>query len=158
MDVFDDSEEFSGPAVNRERIRLAEELLGFRLPPRYRELLLTRNGGGLRNRCFPTSFATSWASDHFAVDGIFGIGGDWGIDTEFGSAYLIAEWGYPDIGIVIAMTPSGGHDTVMLDYTTCSAEGEPSVVYVDEDRIPRRIADTFGDFLAGLRSLPEAEL
>jgi hypothetical protein len=47
---------------------------------------------------------------------------------------MIDEWGYPEIGIVICDMPSGGHDTVMLDHW----EGglEPSVAYVDEDRIP----------------------
>ena len=38
----------------------------------------------------------------------------------------------------------------MLDYTECGPEGEPRVAYVDEDRIPRRIADSFEMFIASL--------
>ena len=58
--------------------------------------------------------------------------------------------GYPDIGVVICDTLSGGHDTVMLDYSDSGREGEPAVVYVDEDRIPRRVAGSFAEFLAGM--------
>lgn len=36
--------------------------------------------------------------------------------------------------MVICDTPSAGHDTVMLDYSECGPEGEPSVAYIDEDR------------------------
>jgi SMI1-KNR4 cell-wall len=155
MNVFNEPGEFTGHPVNDEQIRLAEALIGFPLPFAYSELLKVQNGGVLRKRCFATQFSTSWASDHFALDVLLGVGGDWGIDAEFGSRYFIAEWGYPDIGIVIALTPSGGHDTVMLDYTACGPDGEPSVVYIDEDRVPRRIAATFEAFLA--MTLPGAE-
>lgn len=65
---------------------------------------------------------------------------------------MIAEWGYPEIGIVVCVMPSGGHDAVMLDYRS---QGEPSVVYVDEDREPRRVALNFEEFVAGLCAPPE---
>jgi hypothetical protein len=55
--------------------------------------------------------------------------------------------GYPDIGLVLCETPSGGHDTVMLDYRGRGASGEPTVAYVDEDRIPRTVARSVRDFL-----------
>ncbi len=43
----------------------------------------------------------------------------------------------------------------MLDY---SGDGpEPSIVYVDEDREPRRIADTFAEFLANLVDCPTSD-
>jgi len=42
--------------------------------------------------------------------------------------------------VVICDTPSAGHDTVMLDYTDCAVDGEPAVAYIDEDRVPRRVA------------------
>ena len=63
---------------------------------------------------------------------------------------MIAEWGYPEVGVVICDTPSGGHDTVMLDYSEFGPEGEPAVVYIDEDRIPRRITDSFAEFVSQL--------
>ena len=89
-----------------------------------------------------TRFKNSWAPDHIEIQALRGIGGKWGIDskTGLGSRDLILEWGYPDIGVVICDMPSGGHDTVMLDYSTCGPTGEPAVAYVDEDRIPRQLA------------------
>ncbi|WP_248783822.1 SMI1/KNR4 family protein [Actinoalloteichus caeruleus] len=130
----------------------AEEDLRVRLPRSYVEVLLLRNGGTPRHRCYPTSFPTSWADDHFEISGIRGIGGFWGIDSTsgHGSSYLISEWDYPEIGVVICDTPSGGHDTVMLDYSECDSEGNPSIAYIDEDRIPRRVARSFDEFLARL--------
>ncbi|WP_156038378.1 SMI1/KNR4 family protein [Actinoalloteichus caeruleus] len=70
--------------------------------------------------------------------------------SGLGSADLIAEWGYPDVGVVICDMPSGGHDVVMLDYSQSGPYGEPSVAYVDEDRIPRTVAGSFEEFLARL--------
>jgi hypothetical protein len=112
------------------------------------ELIRERNGGVLRDTCYPTDFRTSWAADHFQVDVILGIGFENGIDAE--SAYLIEEWEYPPVGVVLGMTPSAGHDTVMLDYATAGPDAEPAVVYVGDDRVPHRVAGSFGQFLAGL--------
>ena len=75
-----------------------------------------------------------------------------GIDAVVGgSRYLIEEWEHPPIGVVFAVCPSGGHDTVMLDYTQAGSGGEPTVAYVDEDRAPRTIAASFEDFVTRLR-------
>ncbi|WP_331462013.1 SMI1/KNR4 family protein [Streptomyces sp. KMM 9044] len=151
-ELFEDSDYYTGPQLDRDMILRAEEDLGVRLPRSYVEVLLLRNGGTPRRRCYPTSFPTSWADDHFEISGIRGIGGSWGIDSTSGrgSSYLISEWDYPEIGVVICDTPSGGHDTVMLDYSECGSEGEPSIAYIDEDRIPRRVALSFDEFLARL--------
>ncbi|MFR9780494.1 SMI1/KNR4 family protein, partial [Micromonospora sp. MS34] len=113
-------------------------------------LMYQRNGGVLRNTCHPTSFRTYWPEDHFAVDVILGIGHDEGVDAC--SADLVAEWGYPDVGVVIGVTPAAGHDTVMLDYSVCGPQGEPAVAYVDEDRVPRRVAGSFAELIGGLVS------
>ncbi|MEW2505684.1 SMI1/KNR4 family protein [Amycolatopsis sp. NPDC047767] len=129
------------------RVAAAEHVLGVRLPRSYLAALAA--GPLLRRRC-PTPFPTSWAEDHFEIEALLGIGGPDGIDGEFGSAYLIAEWDYPDVGVVIGTTPSGGHDTVMLDYSASGPAGEPAVVYVDEDRVPRRVAGSFAEFLGKL--------
>jgi hypothetical protein len=149
---FEESDYYTGPPLDSDMIRRVEEDLGVRLPRGYVELLLQRNGGIPRRRCYPTTFPTSWADDHFEISGIRGIGGVWGIDSSSGrgSSYLIAEWGYPEIGVVICDTPSAGHDTVMLDYSENGPRGEPAVAYIDEDRIPRRIAASFDEFLARL--------
>jgi hypothetical protein len=60
--------------------------------------------------------------------------------------------------VVFCSTPSGGHDAVMLDYRDCGPEGEPAVVYVDEDRVPQRIAGSFDEFVAGLMECPPPDL
>jgi hypothetical protein len=157
---FDDEDDyFTGPPLTQEAIGTAELHLGVRLPASYLALLAERNGGVPRLTCFPTAFPTSWASDHIGIDAILGIGGERGIDSPVGgSRYMVAEWGYPDIGVVIVDTPSGGHDTVMLDYSECGPDGEPAVVYVDEDRVPRRIAETFADFIVGFMECPPVDL
>ncbi|WP_437079766.1 SMI1/KNR4 family protein [Streptomyces sp. enrichment culture] len=151
-ELFEDSDYYTGPPLDSDMLRRAEEDLGVRLPRSYVEVLLLRNGGTPRRRCFPTSFPTSWADDHFEISGIRGIGGSWGIDSwsGHGNSYLIAEWGYPEIGVVICDTPSAGHDTVMLDYSDCGPKGEPAIAYIDEDRVPRRVAQSFDEFLARL--------
>jgi hypothetical protein len=134
----------------------AEALLAVRLPASYVHLLAERNGGVPHARCFPTDFATSWAPDHIEISAILGIGGAWGIDAEVGgSPYMIEQWGYPDIGVVICRTLSAGHDTVMLDYSGCGPLGEPTVASVDEDRVPRQLASTFTAFINGLIICPE---
>ncbi|QUX27433.1 SMI1/KNR4 family protein [Nocardiopsis akebiae] len=157
-ELFEDSDYYTGPPLDGEMVRRAEADLGVRLPRGYVEALLPRNGGTPRRRCYPTSFPTSWADDHFEISAIRGIGGDWGIDSasDGGSPYLITEWGYPEIGVVVCHTPSGGHDTVMLDYSGCGPAGEPAIAYIDEDRVPRRIARSFGEFLARLTSRASA--
>lgn len=152
-DVFGDSTFYAGPPLTDDMLRDAEAALGFRLPAAHIELLRFRNGGGLRRTVCPTDFPTSWAQDHFAVQVLQGIGGRWGIDPTSelgGSAYLISEWDYPDIGVVFCMCPSAGHDVVMLDYSACGPDGEPSVAYIDEDRIPRTVAASFVEFIERL--------
>jgi hypothetical protein len=131
-------------------IQIAQRRLGVPLPSAYIDLIRNRNGGEPVRRCYRTPFPTSWADDRFEISGILGIGGEKGVDVPgpLSSSSLIAEWGYPNIGVVICDTPSGGHDTVMLDYTT--GTDEPAVAYVDEDRIPRRVAESFQEFLDGL--------
>ena len=149
MSFFTDDTYFSGPTVTTELVEAAEQSLGVKLPPSYLALLRERNGGVPHGCCFPMSIPTSWARDHIEVRAIRGIGGEWGIDATsgLGSADMIREWGYPNVGLVLCHTPSGGHDTVMLDYKSETQDGEPCVVYVDEDRRPQRIAASFQDFI-----------
>ena len=154
IDPFDEKDYYTGPQLTMSDVHRAEEALGYSLPSTYVQLLMHKNGGSLKSNLFATPFSTSWSDNHFKVRALYGIGGEWAIDSSdgSGSADLIEEWGYPKIGVVICLTPSGGHDTVMLDYSESGPEGEPSVAYIDEDRVPRRIADTFESFIAGLTS------
>lgn len=154
MAFFEDDDYFTGPPIKDALIRAAETSLGVRLPPSYVELLRERNGGTPVRRCLRMDAPTSWAEDHIEIVGIRGVSGEWGIDSQdgLGSRDMISEWGYPDIGIVVCEMPSGGHDAVMLDYSGCGADGEPSVVYVDEDRSIRTVARSFSEFLHRLES------
>jgi len=150
MAFFDNRENGRGPMISDDLIAQAEQKLGVRLPQAYIDLLTERNGGKPRRRCFRTELPTSWASDHFQVQTLIGIGYADGIDGEFGSEYMTLEWGYPPIGVVVFDTPAGGHDTIMLDYSKCGPSGEPRVVYIDEDRSVLLVANDFGEFVARL--------
>lgn len=154
---FEDSTYYTGPELTDDMVSIAEERLGYRLPTSYVELLRVRNGGKPRRRCFRTPFKTSWAPHHIQIEAIRGVGGTWGIDSPGGlsSAAMIAQWGYPTIGIVICDMPSAGHDAVMLDYS--GIEIEPSVVYVDEDRRPKLLAKSFSEFVRDLIACDEVE-
>lgn len=150
--IFDDSRYYTGPDLTESMVRSAEARLGFTLPRAYLDLLRVRNGGRPVSRCVRTRFPTTWTADHFAIEAIRGIGGRWGIDSDevISSTAMIEEWGYPRIGIVICEMPSAGHDAVMLDYSVPGRE--PSVAYVDEDRVARVVAPSFAGFVAGLVS------
>jgi hypothetical protein len=148
MAFFKDDAYFTGPPITDELVSAAEESLGVRLPSSYIDLLKERNGGVPILRCIRTEAPTSWAPDHIEITAIRGVSGEWGIDAEGGpgSRYLIQEWDYPDIGVVLCQMPSGGHDAVMLDYSRCGPRGEPSVAYIDEDRSVQSIARSFAEF------------
>ena len=133
-DLFTDDRYFTGPPLTEEMIRAAEAALGYKLPKAYLRLLRIRNGGCLKRACFPFPHLDDWPPDYHELSGIYGIGGKWGIDSkDFGSRHLISDWGYPDVGIVLGVTPSAGHDTFMLDYSVCGPKGEPRVIHVETE-------------------------
>ena len=148
--IFTDSEYYVEEPLTPDSTEVALDRLGYRLPDELLALLSKQNGGTLRNQCLPVDFPNSWAQDHISIKGLLGLGNKRGMDSDFGSSYLIREWGYPAIGVVFAATPSGGHDAVMLDFEDETGSCEPRVVYVDEDRIPRLVAASFSEFLANL--------
>jgi hypothetical protein len=143
------------PWPGDELIARVEADLGYRLPAFYVALMRVRNGGVPRNTCFPTTEATSWADDHVAITAICGIGYEQMISLcgDQGSRFMLAEWGYPAIGVVVADCPSAGHDLVMLDYRACGPQGEPAVVHVDQEDDYRitPLAPDFEAFVRGLR-------
>src|SRR3989344_6676013 len=93
------------------------------------------NGGIPFNTCFPTKERTSWATDHIAITGILGIGRKktYSVCGSLGSQFMMDEWGYPNIGVYICDCPTAGHNMVALDYRKCGKNGEPQVVYVDQE-------------------------
>lgn len=133
---------------------IEEEIGGYKLPASYIQLMKMHNGGTPINTCFPTNEATGWADDHVAITGIMGIGRTrtYSLCGELGSNFMKEEWGYPDIGVCIADTPSAGHEMIMLDYRECGKTGEPQVVYVDQESDYEIIflAENFEAFIRGL--------
>ncbi len=146
---------FTSPdEITIEKIKEAENKLGYKLPKSYIELIKTKNGGSPQNCCFLTNEPTSWADNHIAITGIKGLGGTWGIDSnDLGNQHFIDEWGYPTIGIAICECPSAGHDMVMLDYRKNGKDGEPEVVHVEtesDEPIITLLAKDFETFIVGL--------
>ncbi|TYP73278.1 Imm51 family immunity protein [Paenibacillus methanolicus] len=159
------SEHYVSDPPTEELIASVEEELGYKLPAAYIALMKHQNGGVPRYTSFPTDEPTSWADDHIAITGIMGIGRDksYSVCGDLGSPFMIEEWGYPDIGVVICDCPSAGHDVVMLDYRHCGKDGEPEVIHVDQedDYEITFLAPDFETFIRGLvmdedDSMPEA--
>lgn len=152
------AEAYTEPSPSDELIRRVEADLGYQLPTFYVALMRVRNGGTPRNTCFPTTEATGWADDHIAITSLSGIGYAKrnSLCGDLGSQFMIDEWEYPAIGVVIADCPSAGHDLVMLDYRACGPEGEPAVVHIDQenDYHTTRLAPNFEAFVRGL--VPES--
>ena len=148
-------EAYIGEALNPHLIQSIEHELGYKLPKSYIELMSFQNGGTPKNRCYETGVETSWAEDHVAITGIFGIGRKprYSLCGELGSKFMMNEWGYPPIGVYFADTPSGGHDMLCFDYRNVIHENEPPIVQVDQedDYKITFIASNFENFIRGLR-------
>ena len=142
------------PKPTAKLVASIEEELGYRLPASYVWLMTRHNGGTPARTCFPTKKATSWAEDHVAIVGLSAIGRTktYSLCGKLGSKFMLEEWGYPPIGVVFASCPSAGHDVLMLDYRKCGAQGEPSVVHVDQERgyAITPLAKDFEAFVRGL--------
>lgn len=132
----------------------AEKALGYKLPAAYVWLMERHNGGVPVNRAVPTKEPTSWAGDHAAIEGIYGISAS--PDKRGGIVYetrlMVEGWEYPPVGIAICDCPSGGHDEVFLDYRDCGPQGEPRVVHIDQenDYHITPLADNFEEFIRAL--------
>ncbi|MDR2639505.1 MAG: SMI1/KNR4 family protein, partial [Helicobacteraceae bacterium] len=159
-DFWDDSayalQNCVGEYPDDELIGSVEKELGYKLPDSYIEFIKLHNGGAPKKNCFPTNEPTNWAEDHIAVTTIFGVTRNklYAINGELGSAFMQEEWGYPNIGVYIADTPTAGHEMIALDYRKCGANGEPEVVYVDQEADYKIIflAKDFESFIKGLVS------
>lgn len=148
------SREYVSPPPTDEIISSIKGELGYKLPASYIELMKNQNGGIPYKTCFPTQERTSWANDHVALTGIFGIGREkqCSLCGGFGSQFMIDEWGYPAIGIYFADCPTAGHDMIGLDYRKCGKDGEPEVVHVAQtgDYKITLLAKDFETFIRGL--------
>ena len=147
-------EEYQELKLSTSMITIVEKKLGFKLPESYVELMNTKNGGMPIKNCFPTVSPTSWADNHIMISGFLGIGMEKenSLCGEMGNELIIEEWGYPKLGVYICDCPSGGHDIVMLDYSKCGANGEPSVVHIDQD-LDYKVTTLSADFESFVRGL-----
>ncbi|MCI0705780.1 MAG: SMI1/KNR4 family protein [Planctomycetia bacterium] len=146
-EIIDDH---TGPSLTDEMVQAIQDALGYKLPEAYIRLLQIRNGGYPRKFCFPTTAPTSWAVDHIQINTLYGVDSEWGIEE---SPNIIRDRHYPDVGIVIADTPSGCGDAVMLDYSECGPEGEPRVILVEPGNVYSPVtvlAPDFESFISGL--------
>lgn len=146
--------EYVSDPPSDELIQSVEEELGYKLPESYIELIKMHNGGRPHDFCLPTQENIGWAEDHIAITGIFGIGREkkYSLCGSFGSQFWVDHWEYPNIGIYICSTPTGGHDMVALDYRKCGKNGEPEVVFVSQehDYEIHTIAKNFETFIRSL--------
>ena len=146
--------EYVLPSLTDNAIAVVEERLGYKLPASYIKLMRYQNGGFPQRKFFATTEPTSWAEDHVAIHGIFGIGDSktYSLCGELGSQFMKDEWGYPEIGVYFGDCPSAGHDMICLDYRQCQPNGEPQVVHVDEELNYKItfLAGTFEEFVRGL--------
>lgn len=138
-----------------------EAALGYRLPAAYKMLIKQHNGGMLTKDCIENPLQRDWSPKVFSVESIYGIDREkpYSLCGDMGSKFWISEWGYPDIGIAICGTMSGGHDMIFLDYSDCEAEDEPCVVHIDQesDYDVTYLADNFEDFVRGLTPMSEED-
>ncbi|WP_027533444.1 SMI1/KNR4 family protein [Bradyrhizobium sp. WSM3983] len=133
---------------------IEQELGGYRLPATYVDLARRHNGGMVKRNCHPMKERTGWAEDHVAIEGLYAIGrtSKYSLAGQLGAKFMIEEWRYPPIGVAIADTPTAGHELIMLDYRACGKQGEPQVVYVDQedDYSITVVAPDFETFIRGL--------
>jgi hypothetical protein len=127
--------DYSEARVSEETLHSIEAELGCRLPAAYVSQGREHNGGSLKRNAHASPTPIMWAADHVAVTGIFAIGRSArsSLCGSFGQRLWLDEWGYPDLGVYFADTPSAGHDMIALHYRACGTDGEPSVVHVDQE-------------------------
>lgn len=129
------TKEYVGSPITPEMVETVGSALGYQLPESYLFLMNSQNGGIPKNTNHPMSEGTSWAQDHVAISGIFGLDSlkSHSLTGDLGGEFMKDEWGYPDIGVYVCDCPSAGHDMIALDYTQCGNNGEPRVVHVDQE-------------------------
>ena len=146
------------PAPTDTDVEKVEKILGYKLPAFYVELMRSRNGGMPLKNCFPTSEPTGWADDHIQISQFMAIGteGSYSLCGEMGNRFWSEEWGYPEYGVYIADTPSAGHEMILLDYRKNGKDGEPEVIYIDQENDYQEVflARDFETFVRGL--VPES--
>ncbi len=144
---------YSGPEPSDELILTIEKELGYKFPASYIEFMKFQNGGTPLKNSFPTTPEKHW-DEYREISGFFGIGrnNEHTLCGEYGNKFWIEEWGYPNIGVYIGDGISGGHELILLDYSNCGKDGEPEVVYIDQELDYRKtfVAKDFETFVREL--------
>jgi hypothetical protein len=145
---------YQGSVPTDIEIAAAEAELGYRLPSSYKQLIKLHNGGLLLRNHFVNPFRRERSAGVFSVKGLYGIDPNkpYSLLGNMGSTFWISEWGYPDVGVAICDTSSGGHGMIFLDYSDCGVDGETCVVSIDQeaDYEVSYLADDFAAFVRGL--------
>lgn len=129
----------------------AERSLGNILPADLLRLLRIQNGGAIAadwDAC--PAEPNFYAETHVPFDALFGIGpADQATTiTMLDTAYLIQEWELPTSIVLLA---GEGHYWVALDYRICGPTGDPSIVWIDNERNDElQLAPTFRTFIERL--------
>jgi hypothetical protein len=145
---------YVGTDATEDMFDHAEQSLGYKLPESYKFLVRHQNGGIPKLRAFAFSHPLPFEPDAIEISSIWGVDPSKdSITGDLGSAFMISEWGYPNIGVAICDCPSAGHDMVFLDYRDCGPDGEPTVVHIDQesDYDITWLAGDFESFVLGLR-------
>lgn len=154
-------EEYVGEAPSEADFERVEQALGYRLPDTYKALMIMHNGGLLAKKTFENPLQRDWTPSTYSVESIFGVDASksYSLCGNMGSRFWIEEWGYPDIGIAICDTISGGHNMIFLDYSDCGAQGEPCVVEIEQESDYEIIylADNFKEFVSELFEEEDAD-
>ena len=153
--------EYIGKTPTDEDFKKVEKELGYRLPESYKALMRIQNGGVFYKNTFELPFQREWTGELIDVEYILGVDSakKYSLCGEFGNKLWIEEWKYPNIGIAVCGTSSGGHDMIFLDYSDCGPEGEPCVVHIDQEGNYEitYLADNFKDFIDRLFNNEENE-
>jgi len=150
----EEPDEYETELITDEIVASVEGQLGFKLPESYVELMRFQNGGLPQRANHRAPRRTSWGDGRIMIEGIMGVGcrRAFSLCGHMGSKFWLREWGYPEIGIYFATTPSGGHDMVCFDYRNCMPDGEPRIAHVDQEWDYRItvVAENFEEFARGL--------
>jgi predicted DNA-binding WGR domain protein len=121
--------------LTNNKIKEAEDELGFKIPESYLKLLRIKNGD------------ETWRPIGTHLLEMTGFSSLEGLVENTYDALWANDAPYPDIGIFFADTESG-HEKLVLNYKDIVVEGEPSVWHLDEESENGfMIAKTFDEFI-----------
>lgn len=144
-----------GPELTDEMILAVEQELGYKLPESYIWLMKRRNGGFLKRTDFLLGYELPIVGDRTMMRQLYHINMNnsfSAINGEYGTKFLVEDWGYPDIGVAIGVGFFGEHEIFFLDYRECGPQGEPKVSHVDQECDYRItvLADNFEEYIRKL--------